>query len=206
MSDKLYTNTIKVYDKLGERYLKDTSQIPPQMRREFIKEMRKGAYILDAGCGGGRDTKVFANAGLKAAGIDLSKVLISIAKKQVPQAKFKVMDLLKLNFPPNTFDGIWAQASLLHLKRNDVKKVLKSFYKILKPQGLMHVRVKLGKGEGLDKQNITGIESGERFFTYFSKKEVEKFLKDTGFKIGYSRIHPDELGRKVKWIIIWGKK
>ena len=201
---KAYNNTIKVYDTLGKRYIED-SNIAPQERSEFIRLLSKGARVLDVGCGGGRDTRAFVAQGFKVTGVDLSFVMIKEAKKQIPQAIFKTMDVLDLNFPGETFDVIWANAVLLHLDRQDVSKALKKFYKILKPNGIVHIRVKKGKGEEYVKEKLSGWH--ERFYTYFSKKEFTELVKNTGFKIIMSKIFDDELGRpEVKWITVWGRK
>ena len=74
-------------------------------------------------------------------------------------------------FPKETFDGIWAEAVLLHLKRKDVPKALKIFHKILKKNGILYFQVKKGKGEAYVKEKLSAWN--ERFYTYFSKKELE---------------------------------
>ncbi|MES2223572.1 MAG: hypothetical protein V4469_01405 [Patescibacteria group bacterium] len=62
-----------------------------------------------------------------------------------------------------------------------------------------------GKGEGFVKDILSG--ENDRFYTYFSKTEIEKLLKDLGFIITYSDILPDDAGRKgIFWIAIGGKK
>ena len=201
----VYKKTTKVYDSLGKKYLKDSMGLIPPERELFVKKFPKNSSLLDVGCGGGRDTKYFINLGFEVTGIDLSSVMLNEARKLVPKAKFHKMDVLGLKFPANTFDGIWAQAVLLHLKRGDVPKALKGLYKILKKGGILHVRVKHGKGEKLVKEKLSGWN--ERFYTYFLKSEIESLFKKSGFKIIFSKTFPDELGRKdVKWIAIWGQK
>ncbi|MCC6323403.1 class I SAM-dependent methyltransferase [Candidatus Nomurabacteria bacterium] len=101
-----YQNTIDVYNTLGKKYLADSLKIIPPQRDFFISLLPKGAHILDVGCGGGRDAKYFIKKGFKVTGIDMSSVLINIAKKEVPKASFKEMDILKLDFPINSFDAV----------------------------------------------------------------------------------------------------
>lgn len=200
-----YKKTIDVYDKLGEKYLSDSLKIKLPERDSFLKILPKKAHILDVGCGGGRDTKIFTQKGFFVTGIDASGVLVNIAKKKVPTAVFKKMDVLNLKFKPESFDAIWAQAILLHLKRKDVPKALKSFYKILKLGGYIHVNVKQGKGEEYVKEKLSG--GHERFYTYFSEKEIIDLIKNQGFKIIHSHILPDPHGRKnITWINVRGQK
>ncbi len=199
-----YKTTIDVYNKLGIKYLNDSLKVAPPERDFFISLLPKGAHILDVGCGGGRDAKYFVKKGFKVTGIDASKVLIDIAKGEVPKAKFKKMDILKLDFPKNSFDAIWGEAVILHLKRKDVPKALRNFYNVLKLGGSIYLSVKKGKGEDYVKEKLSG--GYERFYTYFNKKELIDFFKETGYKIMYSKIRPDPHGRKFTWIGVWGKK
>ncbi|MES2408922.1 MAG: class I SAM-dependent methyltransferase [Patescibacteria group bacterium] len=205
MNKGIYQQTAEVYNRLGKKYLDDSKKIIVPARLPFTKSFAKNSLILDVGCGGGRDSKFFVKNGLQVIGIDVSSVLINEAKKEVPDAVFSCEDILKSKFPNNYFDGIWAQAVLLHLKRADVPKAINKFYKILKPGGLVHIQVRKGKGEGFVKDILSGENA--RFYTYFSKIEIEKILKDSGFLITYSDILSDDLGRKgISWISIGGKK
>lgn len=203
--NKTYQNTTKVYDTLGKKYLSDSEKAIPPERKDFIKNIPAGAKILDVGCGGGRDAKEFVKNGFRVTGIDLSGVLIKIAQGEVSEATFKKMSVLDIKFPKESYDAIWAHAVLLHLVREDVIKALSGLHKILKLGGLLHVRVKKGKGEALVKEKISGWQ--ERFYTYFSKKEVESMFKKVGFKIVRSKIMKDELQRPgVQWVSIWGRR
>ncbi len=205
MTQSIYKKTKEVYNILGEKYLKDSQKLTPPERLPFAKLLPKGGSILDVGCGGGRDAEFFAKRGLKVIGTDVSDVLINLAQKNVPQATFMCEDILKSKFPKNSFEGIWAHAILLHLKRNDVPKALKKFHTILKSGGMLHVRVKKGKGEEFVKEKLSAWN--ERFYTYFTKKEMEDMFKKEGFKVIASQITPDELHRPgVSWIMVWGQK
>jgi ubiquinone/menaquinone biosynthesis C-methylase UbiE len=205
MKKSVYEQTTEVYNKLGKKYLDDSKKVIPIKRLSFSKLFIKGSHILDLGCGGGRDAKFFTEKGLKVTGIDSSSVLIKLARKEAPIATFKCIDLLKMNFPKNSFDGIWAEAVLLHLKRKDVSKALKKLHNILRKHGYIYVRVKQGKGEAYVKEKLSGWQG--RFYTYFSKREIETLLKKEGFKIVYSKLLPDEHKRPdVSWIAVLARK
>lgn len=200
-----YKKTIEAYEELGKKYIQSAEKLTPKEFSGFIKLLKKGGRILDVGCAGGRDSKKFIKKGFKVIGIDLVDAFLKEARKNVPRTKFLKMDSGKLKFPKNYFDGIWAQAVLLHIKRKDVPGALKGFYRVLKPEGKLHVRVKRGKGTAYIEDKLSGGK--RRIFTYFSREEMEKFIKKAGFKIITSRIFPDESGRKdVKWISIWAEK
>ena len=205
MKKSLYKKTAEIYNKLGKKYLDESKKVTPSERLPFSKLFNKGDHILDIGCGGGRDAEFFVRKGLNIIGIDNSSVLIKIAKKEVPRAIFKCINLLDMNFPKNTFYGIWAQAVLFHLKRKDVPTALKKFNKILKQNGVLHITIREGKGEAFVKDKFSGED--ERFYTYFSKNEIEDLLEKYGFKITFIKSSKDVHRRKgVSWIRIWARK
>jgi len=200
-----YKKTIELYKKLGEKYIKDIKKFTPKEFPGFVKLLSKGNRVLDVGCAGGRDSKKFIRKGFKVIGVDLVDSFLKEARKTVPEAKFIKMDVCKLKFPKNYFDAIWANAILLHIKKKDIPKALKGFFKILKPGGKLHIRVKKGTGRGYKKEKLSGGK--KRLFTYFLKDELEKSVEKTNFKIISSKIFPDDLGRKeIKWISIWAEK
>ena len=113
--------------------------------------------------------------------------------------------MLKIDFPKETFDGIWAQAVLLHLKRKDLPKALKKFHKILKKNGVLHFTLREGKGEAYVRDEISNDE--KRFYTYFSRSEIKNLLKKQGFKIILFKVTGDVHKRAdIHWIRIWAKK
>jgi hypothetical protein len=82
---------------------------------------------------------------------------------------------------------------------------LKGFYRILGPKGKLYIGVKRGSGEKYKEERLSGGE--KRFFSYFFKNELEKFVKNAGFRIVSSKIFPDSLGRKdLKWIGLLSEK
>lgn len=197
--ENTYQKTIEIYEKLSKRYIKDIAGTNIKQLPDFVKLLPKVSRVLDVGCAGGRDSKKFIKAGFEVVGIDLVDVFLKEAKKSVPQAEFIKMDLLNLKFSDNYFDGIWANAVLLHLKKEDIPQALKGFHRILKPKGKLYVSVKRGRGEKHKEEKLSG--ENKRFFSYFLKNELEGFIKNAGFKIISSNIFPDSLGRQdLKWI------
>ena len=99
---------VKTYDKIAKSYTKEffNDRIDLKYLDKFISLLSPKAKILDVGCGPGNYTKYLMEKGFSVEGIDLSKKMIQIAKKKVPNGKFKVMDMRKLEYPDETFDGL----------------------------------------------------------------------------------------------------
>jgi len=202
-SDK-YKNTIESYKKSGTEYLKSIENITPAQFYIFVKQINKGEKILDVGCAGGRDSKKFIEEGFDVVGIDLIDEFLDVARKNVPGATFLKMDLLRMKFPKNYFDGIWASAVLLHIDKKDIPRVLNNFYKILKTGGKIFIGVKLGKGSTY---SIDKLSYRKRLMVLYSEKKIENFLARAGFNIIYFKIAPDDAGRSnVKWIRLIAEK
>jgi len=193
--------TITSYDKTAQEYASTHLDITPikQLIDEFIKNLN-GKNILDVGCGTGRDVKYFLEQGLNPIGIDLSKNLLEIALKNVPNAHFLEMDMRDLTFQKEQFDGIWACASFLHLPKTEAKIALNQFFKVLKPKGLLSISVKSGIGERfVKKKEYKGFS---KFYSFYSQQEIKELISSQGFKI--EKITIDH--KKEDWINIFAIK
>lgn len=173
--------TIESYDKTAAEYAKNVANLFPKGMEKFFEHLKPGSYILDLGCGSGKDAKIFIDRGYHVIGIDLSKELLKIAKKTVPDAEFKLMDIVNLDFQPNTFDGIWAISSVVHIPKDYVSKTLQSCYNILKDEGIMYVSVKKGVGEEMIPDDRYG--GLQKYWSFFQEEEIKGLLEPQGFKI-----------------------
>jgi len=81
-----------------------------------------GSKVLDAGCGNGRLASVFQSDNISYCGFDSSQELISLAKKNHPEADFSVDDVLAMdNIPDATFDYIFCIAVVPHIPGYDLR-------------------------------------------------------------------------------------
>lgn len=155
---------IKFYNDNAEEFFDNTVNADMSATYKVFEEklLEKTGEILDLGCGSGRDAKYFLNKGFKVTALDLSPVLAEKASQFIGQ-KVIVADMKDLNFQ-DRFIGIWACASLLHLKEDDILETLKRCYKALKKGGIFYASFKYGENN---------YEKDGRSFTCFTR---EKFL------------------------------
>ena len=81
-----------VAEHLGEAYLRyDFTKGTRQECKFLLEELRlkKGARLLDVGCGPGRHAVAFAQAGLAVTGVDVSSRFLEIAAKSASEAGVK---------------------------------------------------------------------------------------------------------------------
>lgn len=146
-SDEVQTTTLDYYEKNGDLFAQDVDKVNfSQMQIRFISKLPKQAKILDLGCGSGRDSLAFLNAGFDVEAIDGSKKMCEIAQSKtglsVRNIRFEQLD------DQNKYDGVWACASLLHLPKNELPKVFSKIIEALKEDGIFYSSFKYGSFEG----------------------------------------------------------
>ncbi|MCC7263858.1 MAG: class I SAM-dependent methyltransferase [Candidatus Latescibacteria bacterium] len=99
------------------------------------------ARVLDLGCGAGRCAIALAELGLEVVGVDLSRTMIEAAREQAElagvQVQFEVMDAMKLELPPDSFDVVLCAYNGLELLPGleGKKQALAEVRRVLKPGG-----------------------------------------------------------------------
>lgn len=92
--------------------------------------------ILDFGCGPGRDLVAFTARGHVAVGLDGAASFVAMARAASGCEVWR-QDFLALDLPAGRFDGIFANASLFHVPRSEVPRVLGELRAALKPRGVL---------------------------------------------------------------------
>ena len=185
--------TLNYYNENAQSFASGTVSVEfTEMQDRFLEKLDPGAYILDFGCGAGRDTKYFLSQGYRVDAIDGSEQLCQIASDHTG---IKVRQMLFQELEANEkYDGIWACASILHLPKKELKEVLKKMLTALKNDGWIYTSFKYGE--------FTGERNG-RYFTDFTTDTFKDFLHDMhGLKIEEQWITGDvRPGRgEEKWL------
>lgn len=158
-----------------------------ELARTFTKSLA-GRKIIDLGCGPGHYSNYFAGLGFETTGVDYSKEMIRKAKESQTRKNFQTfvvadMRIIDRIFEKNSFDGLWANASLLHIPKEDMQKVLEGIHQIVKDEGKVFISLKKGKqGEKIVQENRYGKKI-KRKFTFWEKDKFESILIKTQFKI-----------------------
>ena len=166
--------TLDYYNQNAEEFINRTVDADMHYCQDkYIKLLEPAAYILDAGCGSGRDSLYFLKHGFKVSAFDGSEEMCKAASDYIGQPveciRFQDIDYKEV------FDGVWACASLLHLSKQELPYVLQKFYRSLKLGGVMYASFKYG-----DKEE----ERSDRFFSDYHLEEIEKvFVEDVGFEL-----------------------
>lgn len=140
------SSTVGYYNERAEQFFSSTLRVDMSpIYHRFLDGLAPGAYILDAGCGSGRDARAFANQGFTVSAFDAS---FELAKRASEHCGFAV-DVRRFEDVNEVgqYDAIWCCASLLHAPLSDMHAVLSKLWTALKAGGRIYVSYKLGSGE-----------------------------------------------------------
>ena len=169
--------SVAAYSESAEEYeAAHASKMADRVRR-FAGSLEAPARILDAGCGPGRDLARFVAWGHDALGVELNPVFAAMAASRAPTRQADLRRLREI-FPPGSFDGIWASASLVHLAEEEARDVLVQFATLLRPGGRLYVCVNtVGRTGWLDEAD------GRRWYQIWEAGTFEHAVADCGFTI-----------------------
>jgi 2-polyprenyl-3-methyl-5-hydroxy-6-metoxy-1,4-benzoquinol methylase len=157
---------LKYYSEHAEEYIESTLHTDMRTAYGMVeKYIGEGASILDVGFGSGRDMIYFSSKGYDVEGIDMEERFVTHALKQ--NLVVHLGDAMTYQ-TSKKYDLVWCCACLLHLQRAEIKEAIDNLYSLLKTKGIFFISMKYSsKEDGYDDQG--------RFFTYFSKKDIDGF-------------------------------
>ena len=140
------TTTVTYYNEHPKSFFADTVNVDmADLQARFLSHVPAGGLVLDAGCGSGRDSRAFMALGYRVRAFDASSELARLASDLIGQPvatrTFDQVDEIAC------YDGIWACASLLHLREHELPGALGRLWSALKPEGVFYLSFKLGEGE-----------------------------------------------------------
>ncbi|WP_138304112.1 class I SAM-dependent methyltransferase [Agathobacter rectalis] len=190
-------STVCFYNKNAYEYSKGTMDIDmTELYNEFEEHLPPRARIMDLGCGSGRDTKHFLLKGYTVTAVDASEKMCEIASIYtgitVENIRIEEISL------QDEFDGIWANASLLHIPKMSMREALQKCITALKQNGILYASWKRGKHERFE---------GERLYSDYSEEELSKLIDELNTAdLLLMWISQDLIHRDNQWINILLKK
>jgi trans-aconitate methyltransferase len=163
-----------------------------------LANIKHRARIVEIGCANGRDAAEITKHCAFYEGIDPSKNMLEIARVSLPGISFVQADALTYIYPKN-IDIIFAFASLLHVNKEDIPKVIEKTAKSLRLGGILYISLK--ERETYTK-SITKDQYGERMFYYYTSTLIKNFTRNL-FNTVYEDHH---IIRGSRWFTIALKK
>lgn len=138
----------------------------------FTSHLPHGARILDLGCGPGRDTLAFRHLGFEVVSVDGSEGMCRIASENTG-SEVRMLDFLDLDYV-DEFDGVWACASLLHLRPEEIPEAMGLVRRALRSGGVFFLSFKEG--------GFRGYRDG-RWYTDMTPEGLMELAEGTGFEV-----------------------
>ncbi|MDP4011296.1 MAG: class I SAM-dependent methyltransferase [Candidatus Roizmanbacteria bacterium] len=195
--------TIDAYDQNATVWAKSRNK-----KGDWAEEKKKlkqhvlNGKILEIGAGGGRDARDLIDMGYDYVGTDISQGLLKEAQKNNPEAIFLLQSVYNLDFPDNSFNGVWACAVLLHMPKDRIDTALQNLHRVMKKDGTMFISLKKGNGEKFVEGDHAGIQY-KRFFSFYEMPEFSEILHRNNFEIveSYEMDHSNK-----KWLVFFVRK
>jgi ubiquinone/menaquinone biosynthesis C-methylase UbiE len=165
----------------------------------FVKHLPKQSTILDMGCGSGLVAKFLMDRGIKVIGIDVSRNMVNLARKSAPAAKFYKIDMTRMRFADNEFDGVVALYSIIHVPRTHHARIFKEINRITKSDGIVLLSVGGSDLENYIDDNWMNWGS-KMYWSHFDKNTNLGLVKKAGFEIISCRLSGEE-GDKHPFIL-----
>lgn len=190
--------TLRFYSENAAIYAAVLSDASLKRLDRFLTRLPAGATILELGCGSGRDSEFMIARGFHVVPTDGIPEMASQASRRlgipVSVLRFEDIDMI------GAFDGIWANACLLHVRRSDLGRILWKIHSALRSGGVLHASFKAGGAEGHDALG--------RFFNYPSKDWLHALCEAMSWK---SLAIEEELGgayesKPTEWLYVTAVK
>ena len=175
------------YDRVADEYVRrifDELQHKPldrQLLDRFAASVRDAGPARDMGCGPGHVARYLHERGVKVCGIDLSPEMIDRARRLTPGVEFLQGDMRGLDTPDETWAGITAFYSLIHIPRGDITRALGELRRVLQPGGLLLLAFHIGD-ETIHLDEWWGQQVCVDFH-FFRTEEVLGYLRVAGFEV-----------------------
>ena len=147
---------------------------------KFTSLVKEKGKILDIGCGHGRDCKYFEDKGFKVTGIDLSEEMLKVSNEICNNTKLIKMDFRNIGKQSWKFDGIWACASLYHLRKKELVDILEDIHKILNKGAIIFIAIKKGNTQGFIYKEDLNVY---KYYSLYEIEEIKGIMENKGFRI-----------------------
>jgi SAM-dependent methyltransferase len=194
--------TVASYDAFAADYRAATQEMPDEVRaavEQFVAALDPGARVLEIGSGPGRDARALEQAGLSVRRTDITPAFVRMLRADGFDAD--VLDPLSDNLDDPErdapYDGVWASASLVHVRREDLPIVLDALARATRKGGVLHLALKEGDGARFSTHGHIGAP---RHFTFWREEALRAVLEDAGWLVGDLRRAPGL--RNETWLAV----
>lgn len=163
--------SLQFYEGNAALYAARDRRVPEHQMTRFVERLPVAARILELGCGAGGDSEAMLQLGFDVTPSDGSAAMASQAERRLGRPVL-VLPFQELAYEVE-FDGIWANACLLHVPKGNLADVLARIAKALRPHGRFYASFKTGGTEGTDRFG--------RYYNRPTRDELAELCEAAGF-------------------------
>ena len=198
--------TVASYDASAAAYADGTSAMPEAVLAAmdaFAAHVGAGARVLEIGSGPGRDADALESRGLSVRRTDITPAFVRMLRAAGHEADVvdPLTDDLADPARPEPYDAVWASASLLHVRREDLPRVLANLASATRDGGLFRLALKEGDGARF---STHGNVAGPRHFTFWREPALREVLADAGWAV--DRIERPTDARGQVWLDVHARR
>lgn len=211
--------TVEIYEEKAATYLKTTIEHdkldPEKAKRKkeklqnFIKEnleqFKKGSKVFEIGSADGENAKYIESLGYNVTASDIADAFINETKSKIENTiKFNVLE----DDFKDKYSAVFAWRVFVHFTKEDLDITLNKVYKALENGGVFIFNIMNRETRDCDEEWVDFPNeyhmNAERYYKYFSEKEVNELIQKTNFKI--NSFHKEGGESKNKWLVYVLKK
>ncbi|HEX8844849.1 MAG TPA: class I SAM-dependent methyltransferase [Pyrinomonadaceae bacterium] len=186
--ERTQTDLRTSYDRVAEEYAEhfrgELAQKPFDRKMlDWLAERVEGSGpICDMGCGPGQIAGYLHGRAIAVCGIDLSGEMVKQAKRLNPDISFHQGDMLALfDVPDDSYAGIAAFYSIIHIPRPSVVAALRELKRVLRLEGTLLLTFHIGR-QTVHRDEFLGKEVSLDFH-FFETEEMKSYLRAAGFHL-----------------------
>ena len=175
------------YDEVAHEYVRriahelDHKPFDRELLDRFAENFEPGDIVCDIGCGPAHVARYLHERGVKVIGIDLSPGMVAQARLLNPELEIHQGDMLSLDVPDESWAGVVAFYSIIHIPRNDVVRALSELRRCLRPGGSLLMSFHIG-------DEVVHLEElwehpVNMDFIFFQPDEMFGYLDGAGFNV-----------------------
>ncbi len=180
------------YDRVARRYAQEIAgELPakPVDRALYalFAELVGTGTVGDVGCGPGHVAAHLARLGLRTVGVDVSPVMVEVARERYPELDFTVGSFTELPVPDAGWSGAVAAYSIIHVPPAERPAAWRELARVIAPGGWLLVAFHI---EAADQPVGSTYRADEWWgyqveldFHYLDPAQIAAELKESGFEV-----------------------